>query len=288
VTCAQASVAPAAVIFGVQWNDNPPFKLDSTQDDNCEVNQPIRLPDRQPNCWRILFGDAAKRAAKGEYFRQSNGMALLYRTHFGDLQFEHSMASWNGEEMEDTLRNIMTWAEFTYLVSIGQIAPSTKLYDIKVPGFSRLLGHYWGDVTTLFTFGAGAYSSSVPDVAFGSLLHMVQDSFSRSHVTREAPSGACGNELSSPNAGQVLEFHAYGTQDSNKHAAQDSRDLMLAGLKENPRGNVVQVGRYLKSLRDGGEDWLVVRDYLLSCVYFVADDDLQNPAGPGPFKLDED
>lgn len=282
-TCQTANSAPPAVIYGVQWSDNPPFKLDSTQTKDCPVNEPIRVPDRHANCWRILFGDAAERAARGEYFRQSNGMALLYRSHFGDMQFLHSMAAWNGATMRDTKANIMMWAEFTYKVAISEIAPETVMSAVTVPGFRGTLGRYWGDVRSLFTYGVPQYQAQIPDVAFGSLLHMVQDSFSKSHVTREYASGTCG-ESGQPNGGRITEFLAYGSQDADDHGKEDARDKMLANLREQKDSSVVTVSRYLKSLRDAKTPWETVRAYMDRCIYAVADDDMSNPAGPGPYR----
>lgn len=284
-TCMTWAKTPKAVTFGVQWNDNPTFKLDKTSStDRCTLKEPIRLPDLQPACWYILFGDAAERASQGEYFTQADEYSLLYRTHFGDLQFMHSMASWNGERMRDTLDNVMMWAEFTYKVAIGEIAPSTTLSKVDTPGFQDVLGRYWGDVSTLFTFGVPEFSSEVPDVAFGSLLHMIEDSFSRSHSAREPATQLCGDGSVGPSAGRITEFYAYGLQKSSKHSERDSRDFMLTGLVKEPLGNAVTVGRQLKSFRDHNEPWDKVRSYLSSCAFFVAATDLKKPAGPGPFK----
>lgn len=283
-TCTVSSQTPAAVLYGVQWNDNPPFKLDSTRESSCTINSPIRLPDRQPNCWRILFGDATKRAADGEYFLQRDRFSLLYRSHFGDLQFLHAMASWDGETMGATKAKIMMWAEFAYRVAIGEIAPTTTMSAVAIPGFRNVLGQYWSDVKLLFAYGVPRYESSAAEVAFGSLLHMVQDSFSKSHVSREAPIGVCGGDGSKPNGGRILEFHAYGHQDGDKHGAQDSRNIMLAGLLEHPRNNVIMVGRYLRAQYEQRRPWQMVKDYLESCVFAVAEDDLDKPAGPGPYR----
>lgn len=274
---------PDAVLYGVQWNDNPPFKLDASGDKNCALSTPIRLPDRQPNCWRILFGDAAKRAAAGEYLMQRGGFSLLYRSHFGDLQFLHAMASWNGEAMNATRSKIMMWAEFSYRVAVGDIKPSTRMSEVSIPGFRNVLGQYWSDVTLLFTYGVPAYQGRIPEVAFGSLLHLVQDSFSKSHVSREPAVGICGGDEKKPNGGRIIEFHGYGDQDGDKHGVQDSRDIMLASLISDPKNNVVTVGRHLKSLYDRREPWSVVKDYLEACVFSVAEDDMEKPAGPGQF-----
>jgi hypothetical protein len=283
-SCTVWATTPAAVLYGIQWNDNPPFKLDSTNDRTCQVNAPIRLPDRQPNCWRILFGDAAKRAAAGEYFLQRDRFSLLYRSHFGDLQFLHAMASWDGETMSATKAKIMMWAEFTYRVSVGEIAPATTMSEIRIPGFRNVLGQYWSDVTQLFAFGVPRYQAGIGEVALGSLLHMVQDSFSKSHVSREAPVGVCGEGGPKPNGGRILEFHAYGHQDGDLHGEKDSRNVMLATLLDHPANNVVTVGRYLKAMYDRRERWDAVKAYLDACVFAVAEDDLDKPAGPGAYR----
>lgn len=280
-TCVNWGKTPPAVLYGVQWSDNPPFKLDETGYKGCTVGEPIRLPDRQPKCWLALFYQATREARDGAYFSQKNGKALVYRAHFGDMQFLHAMASWNGETMRDTKAKIMMWAEFAYKVSTGEIAPTTKMYEVSVSGFKDILGRYWGDVTTLFTFGVSHYSKDIPDVAFGSLLHMIEDSFSKSHVRREYPSGQCTVLTSAPKAGRVLEFHAFGSQDSGKHGDKDQRDGMLAGLVEFKAASVVGTGRALKSLRDQKTPWADVAQYLDKCVYEVTKDDEMNPAGPG-------
>lgn len=275
------TAAPPAVVYGVQWNDNPPFKLDATNDKACTTNQPIRLPDRQPNCWRKLFTDATKRARTSD-FNQANGTALIYRAHFGDLQFTHAMASKHGETMRQTKAGIMMWAEFTYRVAIGEIHPRTVLSQVGVTGFKEVLGRYWGDVSTLFTYGVPQHRDSIADVAFGSLLHMVQDSFSNSHVKREAPVGICADG-DPPRAGRVLSFNDYSSQDPDKHGEEDARGKMRAQLLEQRRDNVVGVARHLKSLRDQRAPWESMRQYLDRCVFAIDPGDLDKPAGAGGF-----
>lgn len=284
-TCMSFRPTPAAVIYGVQWNDNPPFKLDSTTERSCTLKEPIRLPDRQPECWRVLFYDAALHAADPNvYYRQANEKALVYRSHFGDLQFLHSMASWNGETMGQTKTQILMWAEFTYKVATQNIGPKTPVSAVKnIKGFEQVLGRYWSDVGGLFTFGVNEYSNQIPDVAFGSLLHMVQDSFSRSHVWRDAPAGVCDAKEGAPKAGQVRAFYAYNSQNPNEHGKRDARNWMLGDLRDEKGGDAVSVGQTLRALRDAAAPWELVREYLDHCVYGVADTDLGNPAGPGEF-----
>jgi len=81
------------LIAGVRWNDNPRFELTESTggaQKNC-VGNSVYLPDNAV-CWAKLFYDANKGARKGEIYDGNSGHALLYRVHFGDMQFLHSMA----------------------------------------------------------------------------------------------------------------------------------------------------------------------------------------------------
>ena len=55
-------------------------------------------------------------------------------------------------------------------------------------------------------------------------------------------------------------------------------------INETPTRSVVAVGKHLKTFRDKNASWETVRKYLDECVYAVAEDDLENPAGPGPYR----
>lgn len=279
-TCVSWSGQVAPLIYGVQWNDNPPFAVTSTRVPQCRLNETIRLPDRQPNCWRILFYDAKKHARGIERYDRRSRKALIYRVHFGDMQFLHSMASWDGESMEDTKSRIMMWAEFTYKTALGEIPPTTPVNEVPVEGVKRLFSGNGYDVKILFTRGVPRYRRNIPLVAFGSLMHMIEDSFSKSHVTREPPSSTCPVILSTTKAGRVLEFHAYNRQDPDKHSDADSRNGLEIGLIEREM-IAVTVGRKLKEMFDGRQTWEVVRAYLDQCVYEVKNDDLDKAAGPG-------
>jgi len=97
--------ASDALIAGVRWNDNPRFELtESARGAQREcVGIPIYLPDHA-KCWAKLFYDANKGAKKGKVYDGNSGHALLYRVHFGDMQFLHSMASRDGEPASETKR----------------------------------------------------------------------------------------------------------------------------------------------------------------------------------------
>ena len=102
---AQSIAADPAVLVGVRWNDDPPFRLSKSELSGTACKpQTIRF-QTQPRCWLQLFMSAEKRAANGKVYGPGDG--LLYRTHFGDLQFLHGMASGDGVPAEVTQQRMM-------------------------------------------------------------------------------------------------------------------------------------------------------------------------------------
>src|SRR5438876_120090 len=82
----------------------------------CKVGQTIRFTT-QPECWYQLFAAAKKAAAGGVVPSAATRAALLARSHFGDLQPIHAMASQDGETAAKTQKEIMMWEEFTWRVA---------------------------------------------------------------------------------------------------------------------------------------------------------------------------
>jgi hypothetical protein len=141
---------------------------------------------------------------------------LICTSHYGDLQFMHAQASSLDEPAIDTYRNIINWAEFLYSVASGEMTNDDldeeycKYFDkdtafnnamlpnktVKACGSSD--NEKW-TVATLFNLTC---SSPVPSkyqckewvgaasfdkariTATGALLHLIQDSYSQSHVKR--------------------------------------------------------------------------------------------------------
>lgn len=282
--CAQLDIefAPPAVLYGVRWNDDPPFGLSARQAANtgCKINESIRLIT-QPNCWRQLFSDAQKGAAAGKEYTAESGAALLYRVHLGDLQFLHSMASKEGERASFTHRRILAWAEFTWRLAAGEYGLGTLLKDVKIEGFNKLIGRPEWRVQDLFTYGIDRVRPHIRDIAFGSLLHMVQDSFAKGHVARGEPThGArCPNAGQHPAPGKIREFHAYNNQDHREHARYDERKMLMAHVA-NTRPHVVRVGRTLREYYEAKASWEAVRPYI-ECAFALENPEAKASAGEG-------
>jgi hypothetical protein len=274
---ANGNYAPEAVLAGARWNDNPPFKLESGGEKiSCPLNTTIKLP-RQSKCWYGLFKDAEKHANETSYDAKS-GKVILYRIHFGDMQFVHSMASRDNEPAQKTRDDIMMWAEFTYKVAHGDIERGTAMDATGINRLDKLLAGKGLTVQMLFVRGDGDLQNdeSVQQFAFGSLLHMIEDSFSPAHTDRNDPPGTqCPGNFDQP--GKIKSFHSYVNQDKRLHSKMDvykavERDKVESGA------NVVYVGKALKSLYDSKKSWEEVRPFI-ECLY-----DMENPAalsGPG-------
>lgn len=281
--CGQVDIefAPWQVLYGLRWNDDPPFSLTQNQGKKttCRVSESIRLVT-QPRCWKELFRDAEEGAKAGKNFDGSSGVALLYRVHFGDLQFLHGMATTDGEKAGVTRKNILMWAEFTWRIMTGEYQIGTYLKEVKVAGLNDKIARPDWRIQDLFTYGFDRVRPHIKHVAFGSLLHMVQDSFAGGHVERAEPTFGekCGKGAEQNLApGRVVEFHAYNRQNHDEHARHDERRFAMSHLA-NTRPHVVTVGRALRRYYEDGASWEVVKPYI-ECVFSIQD--AETPASPG-------
>ncbi len=303
-TCASSTnigqFAPLAVLVGVRWNDNPPFQLEDDQRPKGCRGTTVKLPVLQADCWLTVFSQGKKDAAAnadgtpGRFFDGASRSALLLRSHFGDMQFLHAMARRDGERAADTKQAILDWAEFTYRTAIKDFAGGQYLYQLPIREtaaitggerpFAQLFDRQKGwTVATLFTLGDDTFRSqpAFSWVAFGSLLHVIQDSFARGHVERsDTPGQTCSvsNGMTFDKPGRVRTFHSYSNQDDKLHSKEDDVTALEAHLLSPPPG-AVEVGKILLSMYRSNAPWVQVREYLSDCVF-----DLEDPnalSGPG-------
>jgi hypothetical protein len=190
-------------IRGAIWNDDPEGQLfDANKKRTDDYSSGIT--------WYEKFSDAEKKAAKGKAIGPDDD--LIPRSHFGDLQFLHGMGSQDGEAAKMTQGHIMLWAEFTYKVAIGAIAGTTKVGSVPVAGIPELFPKQ-KDQTVSELFGI-AKIGDVRQRASGSLLHIIQDTYSSGHVERE--------KLDGGKKGRIVSFLSYANQDHDKHGRDDA------------------------------------------------------------------
>lgn len=293
-TCAQADqpFASPFIIYGVRWNDLPPFLL-APGEGRCEaygkacVNQTVRF-STQPVCWYCLFSQAQKIAPSTRIVgcnRQPGEVVgnVMTRSHFGDLQWLHAMASGEGIPAEITRREIIDWMEFAWKVASREIAGARLLRDVPIATIQSRFGCTGWTVADLYIRGrqdaASGLAPRLHDIAFGSVLHTVQDSFAAGHVQREerAPRALCA-DAPYPMPPRVLEFHAYGGQDAARHDEDDTRLALLRGHPVEQFPAAVLVSRNLYQLHDARASWSEVAPYA-RCLFEPVDASRLSSAG---------
>ena len=200
---------------------------------------------------------------------KDDAAALIARSHYGDLQFFHAMASNDAEPPAETKRKILEWARFLIDVATGRTGGATKLVDI--PLTKRLFSAYPKyTVNDLFIY-AKATGQQIQQRAAGTLLHLIQDSHAKGHVGRSGPGG------------DITEFHSYEHQDHSKHGHSDSwgSGAYLGERIKNTYGATTAIERCAKALMmidqleptDDIVKWLDAEVFRLSSS--------ATPAGPG-------
>lgn len=158
----------------------------------------------------------------------SGGNNLFYTSHFHDFQFMHSMAAsaWTSnwilkpeppEDANTTRHKIQVWAEFAFKVADGTIDAHKTLLDAesRLSETAQRTFHivFSSDrkrtVAEFFTGWKGAPAKQVRQIAAGSLLHTVQDSFSDSHTDRKSDDN------------KIKRFSDYKTQYRGTHSLAD-------------------------------------------------------------------
>jgi hypothetical protein len=211
-----------AYIHGVFWNDDPDDLL-------CPECNALNILEWNKTwgysfAMRFLAAEKQARPARGNlpvsFNKGWKEGPLLERSHFGDLQFLHAMASKDGELAKETQYKIMKWAEFAYKVATGEIPQRVKLKEIPIPEIRNLFaGDLKLESKTIEQLFKGP--QFVKRVAIGTLLHMVQDSYAQGHADREVnDSPGQGNKLVYKR-GRIKEFHCYTNQESDRHAQDD-------------------------------------------------------------------
>lgn len=286
-----APFATAYVIYGVRWNDLPPFQLRKNEGKRCKkfltggaacnTQQTIRC-STQPECWYCIFTEAEKFTAKGGSIagcpadkvgkRHVALGNLLTRSHYGDLQFLHSMAVRDAMPAAETRAQILDWMQFAWRVSIGDIKPTQRLAQIDIPFLAERFACTEWTVADLYILGRqDKLLPSIRDVAFGSILHTVQDSFSSSHTERESTSAAgfCADNPLYRKPGRIVEFHSYGSQDGHLHDAEDAREAMVGHVIEH-KFEAFAASRMLVELHADRRPWAEVRPYA-ECLFELSD-----------------
>jgi len=283
--CGKPDYAPENAYFlaGVRWNDDPPFRFEKGYGKfgGCEPGATIRLVTF-PRCWANVYKNGEAKANGGARFDAQSSAPLLLRSSFGDMQFLHSMASVDSELADVTREKIIMWAEFTWRVALGDFPLSMLVKDVPIQGFSDLFKNRGWSILDLFSLGNPHVRKphNMSQLAFGSLLHMVEDSFAMGHTERAVPDPEeiCETAIKEHLApGKILEFHFYAKQDPKRHGEGDTRNAFSTHWTSTSP-NVIDVGRTLYEYYQKGETWENVKSYI-ECIFAL--DKEARPASAG-------
>jgi len=241
-------------IRGVIWNDDPEgllFDHNDTETDNWSSGI----------VYGIKFKSYEDDAKKGKFFSKND--PLLARSHFGDLQCFHAMASKDKIEPQQTLSDIMEWCYFLFQVSKGLIEGEVLLRDTVIQNWFPEDNNC--SVKKNYLIGQ---KGNLKHRAIGSLMHIIQDSYAKGHVARE------------DEVGKILEFHSYTNQDADKHGEEDKFDngkLRPGALKASE-----MCAEVLRIWQDPNSTWEVMEKFLKENVFVLSPE--ARASGPGEFK----
>mgnify|MGYP001559561897 CR=1 FL=1 len=172
---------------------------------------------------------------------------------------------------------------FASLDYLRGIVLGTLLNEVNITGFAKMVGRPEWRVQDLFIYGIDRARPYIRDVAFGSLLHMVQDSFAKGHLERTEPTfeEKCPNKGAERHLapGRIRQFHAYQRQDHREHSRYDSRERLMAHIA-NTKPHVVTVGRTLREYYRAGTPWPEAKPYI-ECVFALTDPEARASGGHG-------
>ena len=268
------SAAEQELIRASRWSDAPPMRTGSFINPSRLVCGEVRVPENAA-CWAMLmstnsaipFDEATAQVPDAERARARHTLQnLLRRSHYGDMQFLHAMAS-PGEAPARTRERVLHWAAFSYQVANGSIAVDAPLGSLD-PAWHNNILRGLGDRTVhqLFETRSVASAETIRRLALGALLHMVQDSFSASHTGREATAGDTAP------FGAITMFHDYGCQSPSQHAELDRADAaqwLTAATR--PARDPVTLGAQVIAWSRAGVAWEPqVRNYLETVAFPLA------------------
>ena len=167
-------------IRGAVWNDDPDCLLfDDSAGNNHTYSEVFWV------LWLAKYtrGESEWNNLTSSRFRNPTG-----RSHYGDLQFLHSMASQSGEPPQETKRKLMVWLEVMYKLANGEdgITADTEIGSTKISEFCPMLSlppsfkplHY------LLSKESPFQGKDIGRRAIGIIFHIIQDSYAIGHTKR--------------------------------------------------------------------------------------------------------
>lgn len=220
------------LIGGVEWNDDPEVLVR-----------------------KVVYEDGFDKVKKFPK-NLKDEKAMTYRTHYGDMQFLHAMKSDADQDDQKVKQQIYDWIKNAYAVTTGKIK-----YDQDIEGtyfskyFSKESVLKYEKISDIFdphkTYrNDERLEKRTRLFASGSILHLIQDSYSKSHTDR--------------NSTEKIKFKHYPNSDE-VHCSSDVPSI--ANKKEIEKATEMSV-EYLK-LRKRNADWCEVANFIKKDVFYM-------------------
>jgi hypothetical protein len=164
---------------GVMWNDDPSSLL---FDDRKENNGAFSFA----GLWLIKFkaGELVAKLPGVNWKKQT----LTARSHFGDLQALHAMATDTKVPASKTKEEMMVWLEVMYKIAVGELSVTSSIASTKLSRFFDNVTAPKGSdsLKTLLLGSTTSYNNPMLDRrALGTCLHMIEDSYAVGHCQRK-------------------------------------------------------------------------------------------------------
>lgn len=259
-------------IRGVIWNDDPLASFfDTDTDSNSNWSSGLG--------WLTDFCGGARLSSNNLEISLTRS-ELIKRSHFGDMQFLHGMASQDDIDAERTQKKILNWFHFVFIiVNNDSITSSSRLKEIE----SQVVeDHFFmfKDMKLEELFGKKNYHQfDVKKRAIGTVLHLIQDSYAGGHIERD-------------NGHDVISYLSYTRQDYEKHKIKDGwgvgvweewtkPNTMLARNIPNYSEIIIRSHDVLRLLANKSTTWEELQKYLLNNIYRPASKQLKSYSGVG-------
>ena len=165
-------------IRGAVWNDDPDCLL---FEDTAERNHVYSTGATW--IYKYTTGATEWRDLDSTRFRNPTG-----RSHYGDLQFLHCMASRSGEAPEETKRKVLVWLEVMYKLANKEdgLTADTELGGTKLSEFCPVLSlpPSFKPLRYLLAKESPFLGIDIERRALGSMFHIIQDSYAIGHTRR--------------------------------------------------------------------------------------------------------
>ncbi|MDN2710094.1 hypothetical protein O0880_11765 [Janthinobacterium sp. SUN118] len=265
-----------AIIFGTWWNDDPLMLT---------LGQGADFSTGGYKVWSAFQPQRATYAGAQRNCGVDADIHLARASHLGKLQHLHFMTTdattddaARSQRVEQTVQSALTWMAFAYQVATGELRPdqaltAEKQAELSLPSIA--LNHCVRPenvkIRTLFARQGQPTEERnrrTPDIALGSMLHILQDSFSPAHACRVS------RELNGKGQALLHDVANYALQDKDAHAALDQYPPWFLDYLQTGRhlyGNdPVTVGAWLIAAVDRQLPWPEVEAHLRATIFAPA------------------